>query len=455
MKIASIKQKWYWVLGLLGGVGFIANVLTFYPGYMSNDTLSQLGQALGSQELNDMLPLAMMGLWRLLIAVTGHASAMLFFQLLLLWLGVGLLAVYVFRETGSRKYSLLPFAIGILPVILNISGVVWKDNQMAFALFLACVLILFFKYIHGVYGRIGLLVTSLMLMVYACLVRYNALIAIVPLMFLAFRQSGFIKTRSRQVLASLGMIVVTVSCFSLMSFAFNSKSSNPVSFVMLDDVVNVTSSGVLGSSSLSPDFKEDIREVQECARSKKMLVNNYWVCANEEQRERFSLSNFSGLKELWMKTLVSNPLDYMLYKTQSYVSFLFPAEGVYYVWQDGIEPNEFGQEVKFERPGEIVGIYVNNFGYKNFHFMYEPWFWLAACIGLFVYMKKNRNTDSIILLIVSSAALYLLSYFPTGATVDYRFIYWSVLACVTVSILLVVKRINRRPKNTRSKSRAR
>ena len=117
MKIASIKQKWYWVLGLLGGVGFIANVLTFYPGYMSNDTLSQLGQALGSQELNDMLPLAMMGLWRLLIAVTGHASAMLFFQLLLLWLGVGLLAVYVFRETGSRKYSLLPFAIGILPVI--------------------------------------------------------------------------------------------------------------------------------------------------------------------------------------------------------------------------------------------------------------------------------------------------------------------------------------------------
>ena len=434
--ILTLRRRWILCLCIVGLLGFLINALTFYPGYMSNDTITQLRQALGIEQPDNMLPLAMVGVWRILIKFTHHVSSMMLFQLSLFWLSLSLLSVYIYRETKDMKKSLLPFTIGILPFILNISGVVWKDNQMAFSLLLACVGVLYFKYVHTRGARIALLSMSLILMIYAALVRYNAIVAIVPLMYLAVSESGLFKKRHFKILVTMGTVGATVIGFSAIGFVMNANRGNPTAFVMIDDIANVTTMPLINSSNASGEFKSGIKKIKECAAIKGSLVNNYWICSGESQREKLQRDFFPDLKSLWVNTIFTHPLDYVLFKLQAFESFLLPREGSYYVWQNGIESNDLGQSVKNERLGAMTDMYVNDFGYKYFKFMYEPWFWLVVCGMLSGYVLKKKTNVTIITL-VSSAILYIFSYLPTGATVDYRFIYWSVIACLVAIVLLV------------------
>lgn len=421
---------------IIGALGFIFNAAIFYPGYMSNDTITQLSQVLGIERPDNMLPLAMVGVWRVLIEFTHHVSSMMLFQLVLLWLSLTLLALYIYRETNVKKRSLLPFAISILPFVLNISGVVWKDNQMAFSLLLGCVVVLYFKYLNVKKGRAVLLFISLALMIYASLVRYNAIIAIIPLMYLAVSQSKLFKKQYLNVLATLGVVGITAVGFSVIGAVMDATRGNPIAFVMIDDVANVAPISLIESTNAPNEFKNDIKGIKECALNKDSLVNNYWICSSSSQRSQLQSSSFSSLKHLWVSTILTHPFDYGLFKLQAFASFLLPSQGNYYVWQNGIESNNLNQNVKYKRLGAITSMYVNNLGYRYLSFMYEPWFWAVVCSLLITFAYREKMPETITAIVVS-AGLYILSYLPTGATVDYRFIYWSVIACLVGVVLTI------------------
>ena len=160
--------------------------IVFYPGYMSPDSISHLEQATGVAHLTDWHPPVITRLWGLLIGVTGHISSMLIFQLVLLVTAMFVLSILVYQHTRNRSWALSTYMILLLPNIVNIAGVIWKDVQMAFSLTLAVMFIWFIISSKKTLGRTvkyGIVGLTLLLILYAGMLRYNALFAVLPILF--------------------------------------------------------------------------------------------------------------------------------------------------------------------------------------------------------------------------------------------------------------------------------
>ena len=59
-----LRSHWVYVLGIAALLGFMGNILVFYPGFLSNDSMNQLKQAMGLQPISDLLPPVMTLVWR-------------------------------------------------------------------------------------------------------------------------------------------------------------------------------------------------------------------------------------------------------------------------------------------------------------------------------------------------------------------------------------------------------
>lgn len=440
------------MLVVIGVLSFVANLLIFYPGYMSVDTANHLHQAKGIIPLTDLQPPIESLFWRSLIFVTGHASAMLIFQLGLLWLSLVLAACYVFSTTKSKKLSLLPIAIGFLPFVVNISGVIWSDNQMAFSLLLAVVLLLCMRWVKSKKGRIVLLCVMGALIFYAALVRYNALPAALPIIFLAAHQSGLLKTFRKQLIVTAIAAIFLAAMIPGLKALSGAQHVTSTGGPMMDDVVHVLKASELAGLPMEAALKESLLRMQDCVIKKDIVIDAF-NCATKDDRENILTKYPEGVRSAWNWMITHRPAQYLLYKAKVFAYVLFPAVGRGYIWQDGIVSNQLNLQPKFEQLGEIVKIYVFNFGYKHFSYLYEPWFWLLANISLLYFSRRVVGRLRIFVVSLGlSSVLYILTFIPTGIAADYRYIYWPVLAGLLGAILAVSSKVadpKRRKRTTR------
>src|SRR5207244_5079051 len=93
----------------------LATSVVFSPGFMSPDSFSQLGQALGLEPVSDGHPPIMALLWRGLIIMTGTPASMAVLQAVVLWAALWVLAWCVYGRTGSRPGSLAVLGLGLAP----------------------------------------------------------------------------------------------------------------------------------------------------------------------------------------------------------------------------------------------------------------------------------------------------------------------------------------------------
>lgn len=430
----------YYLIGL-SILLYTGNVLTFYPGYMSNDSIGQLGQVLGAYPVADLTPPILTLVWKMFLCITGLVSSMLLFQLALLWVALCLLSLYVWYEMKSFKLALVPLVIGLLPFVANISGVIWKDNQMVFSLLLACSIGVGLKYVSAEYVRMAGLLLSMLLLMYAALVRYNALPAVVPLILFVITASNIIGKLRWRLIATVIVLLVIVGLVPVVNQIMHVQNAHPVSAVMLDDILNINSRQSISDAHIPKELQRNIMRMQTCAESRSVVINNFWICANDLERQSVQHTDYGALQGFWLASVLRHPVGYALYRVQTFFLFLFPPLGQSFIWQDGIVPNSFGQGVAFKRLGAILKIYVINFGYKHLLSLYEPWFWGALSVAMAIYAKRLRRYGAACLAVSLSSILYILSYFPTGATIDYRYIYWPVLAMLLVVLLTALDRL--------------
>ena len=155
------------------GVGLLATVLVLYPGQYPFDSAYQLWQARSGQ-FNNQSPVAMTALWRLLLRFTGNPATLFCLNLTMFWAGLALCSSAV-RTHAAMRIALL-FVCGMAPLALVEMAHVLTDAHLAAVLVLATG----FAARGLVDAKRGALLASLALLVYAGVVRYNALAAIVP-----------------------------------------------------------------------------------------------------------------------------------------------------------------------------------------------------------------------------------------------------------------------------------
>lgn len=441
------------MLAVSAAVLWIANTAMFYPGFMSSDSLKQLSQALGVQPYHDWHPPIMAFLWSIGIGLTGTIGSMLAFQLLLLWGSLFLLALYIYRVSGSWWLSLLPIVLGLSPVIINISGVIWKDVHMAFALLWATVCILWLRLAINKKVRIALFIGIISCLMYALLLRYNALFAVLPISYLAVAQ--ITRNWKIHVASMIGILLLSVAVNTVLNSSLNVIKSNPTSTVMLDDVIHSVPRSRILASNASKDLKQELITIQSICNSENVLMHSYLFCSTKEQQVKIQYTYYDELKSLWFSMLKHNALSYLKYRVETFAVFLVTPRQYQYIEHSDIDQNVLGQHTRHPVIARILGFAINEGVAKDFGFLYRPYFWLLVSVLALLYgLRSSKKYRLEITLITVSTISYTIGYFPLVIAGDYRYIYWPVLGGCVALLLIILEKYNYLHKAKLPKSRA-
>lgn len=437
--IASIKNslsKFYIQSALVAVCTLALLVIVFYPGYMSPDSISHLEQATGVSHLTDWHPPVMTRLWGVLIGVTGHISSMLIFQLVLLVAAMFVLSILVYRHTRNRAWALSTYIILLLPNIVNIAGVIWKDVQMAFSLTLAVILIWLIISSKKPLGRTvkyGIVGLALLLILYAGMLRYNALFAVLPILFVLPR----LFTKRLPVWSGLACmaagLIVTIGVTAVINQP--SEKTHPITAVQLDDIVHVANFDREHHGRWS--MYKKIHDT--CRNTTKDIMNSYIICTTAAQREVLK-SEHQGVFNDWLSTILAHPIKYTLYRSATFSIFLFPQPERMYIFQPGIEQNQIGAAIKNEYTISGLSAYIKGSAQTNIPMIFQPW--LYVVVLAFIYYKSRRIREHtqrrFIRAVALSGLVYIMAYFPMTVAVDYRYIYWSVFATILSGLFTIL-----------------
>lgn len=444
-----IDRYWLALLGVIVFLLWATYTIGFWPGFMSYDSLRQLEQALGRVEYYDWHPPLMAWLWSVGIMITNKVGSMLAFQTALLWVALYLFAFLVYKITHKKRLSMLPILVGILPITAGISGVIWKDVHMSFALLLGTILILWIRHMNTInnvrvrYLLAGLVTVCLM---YALLLRHNAVLAVLPLAFLLI--ASLTDRLKNRIIYLAGFLVAFAVIGWVVMLGLGVQKSNPTSAVMLDDVINVASIADIKSSSAPAELQAALLSVKaECARMD-ILVHSRFKCSDERERDTVQYTYYEELSRLWARVLFKNPFEYVSYRIATFRLFLFTPETYEYIHHSGIDVNELGQTV--HSPGFAQSIHTYSYvTSRDFGILYRPYFWLVCSITLLVYATRQKRAPYRLVVgsLALSSALYIVGYFPLVMASDYRYVYWSVFAVLICFILIIVQ--GRKPARAR------
>lgn len=177
-----------WVIAL---AGFAFDIAAYWPGQMSFDSAYVWWQARGGAT-TDIAPPTFIFIWRACDALVEGPGLVFALHLALFWSGLALLADAL-RANGLRTAGVM-FIAAFAPVTWLLRGHVWTDVGLFSALLFAIGAL---AQAHATRRR-GWILAALPALIYAALVRYNALPAVAPIaVWAAYLAFGHTATRSR------------------------------------------------------------------------------------------------------------------------------------------------------------------------------------------------------------------------------------------------------------------
>jgi hypothetical protein len=301
----------------LGVLAFAFSVVLYYPGYLSFDSAYQYWQVRTGQVSNQS-PVAMIALWQLVDALWPAPAAMLVLHFAAYWTGLVLLALQFWPSLVPRIVFLL--GVGFLPPTFVIMGHVWTDVSLIAAMTLA-----FGLTVTGALRRRPVaLVLALPVIVYTGVVRYNALLAILPLATLwAWSASDAWRRRRGAGASAVRGLAVAALAVTLVggSFAFGRvldqrMARERVATWTLVALWDLAAMSVRTDTMLVPEFARTPGLTLETLRRDYTPLVNVPIFSQAQHvrhgldDERFSAEELDRLRDAWLRTIAAHPLAY-------------------------------------------------------------------------------------------------------------------------------------------------
>lgn len=426
------------------------SIWVLYPGLASYDSVYQWMQVQGVVPVGDWHPVAMVLLWKLLYFITGKLGSMFVLWQVLFWGAVALLLIVSLRRSRRILPLLVLGAVMLSPLVQPIVGTIWKDSQLAIALLGATALLWHTTTSARFTGVTKVAVVALL--VYAGLIRHNALVAVVPLLYI-WAAAGWPRVHWRYHAAAVvgvlvGMLAVS-SCLAMMA-----TKQHPIVSVMVDDIVGVTNStsATVKQADLQPQFMR----IAAACRAKNVRANVFFRCMDDADRHAFTAVHHAAIKTMWLKTITTHPFAYVQYRAGVYGEFLtgglsekelnvpdvvkrqyVASPNIVAVAADGT----YIEQPHHSPIAQGLVSYSHWFAYGVLAFLFRPWFWLLVAGVLLLQSLRRANKTAEVQLAAAlavSTLLYIASYVPVAVATDYRYILWPVMAvCVGYALLLV------------------
>lgn len=424
-------------------IGFSLDWYTFYPGFMSPDSLDQYAQSV-KMDYTDWHPPIMSLVWTLFGKIVSGPQPMLLMQLLILWT-----SFFILSRVFIKNYSALFFLVILFffaPYIQNFAGNIWKDVHMSLSWLFAITIM-----INAFYDKRKMrwweASISFLAICYGCWLRVNALPGGVPLLafWIATTFPSSIKGVKQIIIFALKTIgltvVVLIIQFSITELIIK-PWKNHIEFKLF--VQDLSGIYLKTGEMCFPDFIKNRPEFDTAYLRKNYkyhTFDQFWW--NADNKLIFPLvqneENIKDTRQLWLRTLKKYPLVYLEIKSKGFLDFLRITDSgtrmcTFFPY---IHPNDFGLSYTPNRMGD----YFFKWMYKVEHAIYmKPWFWVLLnfiLLGLSFISKLKKIKPPLLALSLSSLFYLAFEFFVFPADTEFRYFYWNCMA-VSVGLMMVI-----------------
>lgn len=393
---------------------------------MSYDSVVQYQSAL-DQRYADSHPAIMSYVWHLCMFLVPGPQSLLYFHLILLALGI------FSWQTNCKNalWSLFIPALFFLPWIINFSGVLWKDVGMAFSLLVATGLL------FSRSGSLRLVFLAIPFVFYALGVRHNAILAVVPILFFAFRYHLPKFPLWKAVLATVSLTVALSLAVSVVTYSFiNAERKHYETFLMGDEIAKISAET---HQNLLPWVKEE--DLQVCAAPPILYERALCFISKGYDPSGSLVVNFpvESTYKLWEKTILSNPMTYVSVRIEAFLYFLrSPQLEPAFTWFPGIMKNDLDIQLMHPQMAGLLEKYVMESQKTVLRELFKPYFWLILAVILLIWASRiSTSLEKTQILVLNSSALgCYFSLLIAVPSVDFRYVYWCVIA-TSLSIVIL------------------
>ena len=415
----------------LAGCGL--TVAVFWPGFMSYDSVEQLGQARAGT-VTDWHPPVMAVLWGWLDRVVSGPGGMLLFHNLVFWAGLGLAVHSLLPRT--RAAGLVVLALGALPVVFGLLSTVWKDVGMGAAVLFGAAFVLLARRT----GRPAWLVPAALAFLYGLAARKNAATALLPL----FAWAGVVLVRDRPrpwlrgwALGAAALVVAQGLVMGANHLLVRSPPTFQLQTILIHDLVGVS----LRAREVKlppwimepqPYTLEDLAKTYTADN----LVAIFCSTTARQIPQTKDPAHWAELQRFWLQTVREHPGAWLAHRA-AFFSALLGVDRSCYPFHDGIIGNDLGIEF---HPGPVSRRAMAALHALENSLLFRPWVWLAALLALMAAAALLGRQVGVVVTLGTSGVLYLLPYFVVGPTCDFRYAWWTVLSALLSAVALAAPR---------------
>jgi hypothetical protein len=398
-------------------------LLAFWPGVAMFDSLNQYAQIVSGQ-YDDWHPPAMARLWSLFYAAGWHSQAPLFLiQTLLYWTGLGLIAAALARQ-GARIAAGAVLLLGLWPPFLGWQVAVLKDGQMTGALLAATGLAAWWRLQDRALPRWATALI-LLLLLYATLVRINAVFATVPLAF-GLLGTGMWRPVRHGALMLAATIAVLVAMPVVNHLVLRATDSDVGRSLPTYDLAGIALHAGPAAVPVLPAPLWQAAEAKQCIRP--LLWDPLGDRCDFISDGLSDAAPGHKLTTVWIAAIAHHPLAYVTHRLEHWnatMRWLVPPRYPLAEPEAASEANSFG----LGSPRRATEPFQALAGWLAESPVGAPILWLAAALAVVALAWRREDLRSrLAVTLALSAVLTELAFLVISVAADYRYHLWAMLA---------------------------
>ncbi len=412
--------------------GWVWFLVYAYPGYMSYDSVYQLGQARHLEPMNEWHPPLMAILWRYLDFFVAGPFPMLVLQSVLFLVGMYLL---LRRVMPDRAAAIVTAVLMIAPQNIIVMAVIWKDSLMAGFLLAALAALQS--------DRRGWRVAGYACLFFATAMRYNSAAATLPIIL--FYWSGRGGWLRRYASATGVWLAITAAALLVNSHFVEVKkypfqtATAPVDVIgTLRFAGRLTDEQILADTPGVPWVKRDKIKVRIGMTYK---PENTFLDVTQHQgwAQMFIYpttdAERAAFAAAWKKLIAKYPLAFARHRVEMFRAQLDVAVGVWAGFTNADWGADWIHHDAAHSP--VQEAWVD----EMLELTTTIWFRVGAYFVLAFTLLPLCRRNRLAFVLLASGILYELGLFALAPATDYRYSHWMVCCTLLATVVLFATRL--------------
>jgi hypothetical protein len=417
-----------------------AQIYAAFPGYLTHDSAYQWLQA-RTGEITSLWPPGSVYLLKLFDAIWVGPHGVFVLQIVFFWIG----AIALVRQSRN---ALCTSGVGLLFMVAPTMWIciphVWSDVQLTSSLVAVCALCLGAAKSESERARFWIAGTAIVLLMCSTLLRYNALVACVPLFFIAFR---CFSPNAPRLLAIVGAAVSPVIAAIFVSLHVNAVSTVRADNFALTQIWDLQAVSIATNKNLIPaeiasdTSIEDLRSNFAPTHALKIYDGSKATWVNAAMG--LTSSQRGVLRKAWLMAILNHPSAYVNHRAAIMLAMLGRKTNPQV---DGIADERIRHKLQDNPAFEMKQSKMLTKWHKWSDFLKSsywatPLIWIGALTIVLIAILLRIEPASMTaksfsleaeaaLAVALSGVLYLSSFVVTAPAADLRYALWPTIAAI-------------------------